>query len=138
MEILKDKRPAPGVESALGIKLLDSQHQKLLKLCDLVLESVRDENEYSEARFRQLLNDIASLAGEHFYAEEEFMRKHRYASLERHADLHGAFEERLMAHLSVAACGLETDRDFADYLNGWFHAHLAEEDQHFKRSALPG
>lgn len=138
MDSLKIKRTELGSAQVFGIKLLDGQHQKILKLCDLLCECVRNEQEYDGAHFHQVLRDFTTLAGEHFYAEEEFMRKHGYASLEGHVNLHSAFEEKLSAYLTAGYVGLEKDRSFATEVSTWVHTHLAEEDMHFKSTALQG
>ena len=131
-------RSGLGAEQVFGIKLLDGQHQKILKLCGMLCECVRIETEYDAARFHQLLRDFTALAGEHFYAEEEFMRKRGYASLETHINLHSAFEETLSAYFADGNSSLEGDRRFATEVSNWVHAHLEEEDMHFKSTSLQG
>ena len=139
MDTLKSRRAVLGADQVLGIKLLDGQHQKLLRLCDMAHECALGASEYNGARFRDIVKDVSVWSSEHFYAEEEFMKKHSYAGLERHAAKHTEFEEALAAFLTRASDGGSdaTDRAFAVFLRDWFTTHIQEEDQHFKRESLP-
>lgn len=116
----------------LGNKLLDAQHQKLLKLSQQAYDCALEASDATPQRFNDLLADISNCSQEHFYTEEEFMKKHGYAGIDNHVLKHDEFEDMLTPFLALRSQDKDAIRQMATQLLAWVTNHLREEDAHFR------
>lgn len=120
--------------ASIGNKTLDVQHQKMLKLCQMAHDVACGAFDIRRERYFDILNDLSEIAGEHFYTEEEYMKRHAYVGLDRHAAEHVAFEEALSAFIIKPEKTDSELMDFSVYLLEWLTSHIEREDVEYKRA----
>jgi hemerythrin-like metal-binding protein len=70
--------PVWTAELSVGNALVDLQHQKLITLCNKASACLDDGSPESTRKFHSLLNDLATLATEHFRTEEVLLEQNKY------------------------------------------------------------
>jgi hemerythrin len=74
---------------AVGVKLIDEQHQELFRRVNSLLESMMQAKGKEEVG--KLLSFLKDYVGEHFGAEQKLMVQYRYPELAKHKAQHDAF-----------------------------------------------
>ena len=120
---------------ALGIQIIDRQHEKLVKMVKNLLSIKQERHENDNASFLKNINETANFLQYHFITEEKLMLLLDYREYLSHKEMHGSlleeaqkltFAEAGMDHEDLAGLirlllesglhHLETnDRAFADY-----------------------
>lgn len=114
----------------LGIEALDSQHKQLVQLAAGVYEAhLRPDRGELQRRLQQLI----TLASEHFVFEEEMMVGTKYPKSavhsEHHAEILGQLD-RFSRQLLAGRCTGHADRTVA-FLNDWIASHIESFDRDF-------
>lgn len=98
----------------IGVKFIDEDHQKLLKIMQDVKRSIEQDN-YNECVV--LLNALLKEAREHFSREESFLYEAGYPDLEEHKKYHK--ELLVQADIIKRICeGIETEHDLKECFDG--------------------
>lgn len=109
-------------EYAIGIDIVDEQHQYLFKLFN-DLEGITDSHDF-QACFMKLYR----YAREHFSAEEQLMKDCHYPLLAEHRKQHDQFIFQLNS-LSIAGIyDLAAREDLKLFLSNWLVFHILGED----------
>lgn len=121
-------------ELALGLPALDEQHRQLF------LHAARFHAALLRAdpteTLEEYLGFLAAYAGEHFDAEERFMREIGYPGLEVHAAEHDAFRRRLalLAPLEEQEGPSQAVLSLVQSLDvNWLQDHVAHADMAYVR-----
>lgn len=117
---------------SVGHMLLDSQHRKLLTLCDALCQCAATAGPQSDERFHDILNELAVYAREHFAAEEEILERCAYPLLEQQRQDHIRYEERVTDVLSAATFGKLEKTELLEFISGWWSQHILVGDMAYR------
>ena len=70
----------------IGIASLDNQHRELVEQVNLIAQAIDEKKSVDEVNI--LMDDLVSLARQHFEFEEGLMTKHSFPGVEGHAKEH--------------------------------------------------
>ena len=118
---------------SVGNAVLDAQHRKLLLLCQTAAACLESDRRGATERLRDVLNDMAIYAREHFRTEEQILMEAGYPLLEFHKAEHLAYEARLGELLAEAAAGHVEGSAIAIYLAQWWHEHILCSDKQYEQ-----
>ncbi len=121
---MKQKVYAWSDELSVGNKQLDSQHQKLIEVCNRASACA----ESGSPEFHAILNDFAALVDEHFEAEEILLEKNGCPTLEAHKASHDMHRERIVELLLSGSSGHVDERRLAQVATAWLLEHMTEVD----------
>lgn len=111
----------------IGDEIIDSQHQHLFDLANQ-LSKANDNQE--TARLMMLFYRYIR---EHFFAEEDIMKKVDFPEYARHVDLHDKILHRL-SEISLSAQQESWDPgELNSFVNDWLSIHILKEDLHLGR-----
>lgn len=115
-------------EYSIGVADIDSQHQKLFKLLNMLEDSLANglESTIGGAIIKELVNYTQT----HFKEEEKLMEEIHYADIEKHRSLHRNLILEVKGILVRLKKGknYSTD-DLLKFLNHWLIDHIGEEDK---------
>lgn len=116
---------------SVGNTTLDSQHQKLLRLCKRVSEYLCDGTKASIETFHSILSELAFYADKHFELEEDVLRRVGYPHLQQQIQEHNAYREWLTEFLFVAMEGNIDKSSLQNYLEKWWLTHILDSDMQY-------
>ena len=115
-------------ELSVGNALVDLQHQKLITLCNKAYVCLDDGSPEATRKFHALLNDLATLATEHFRTEEVLLEQNNYPSLAAHMAEHDGHIESITNLLYAATKGLVDIAGAAKASSEWLISHVLNTD----------
>lgn len=115
---------------AVGVKLIDEQHQELFKRVDSLLGAMR------EGKGKSVLDPVVQFLGQytvdHFSMEERLMAQHKYPDAGAHKAAHEAFikdfgelRSQLQAQGASSTTVIQTQRRLVD----WLRDHIGKVDK---------
>lgn len=117
---------------SVGDPILDRQHQKLLSLCDALRECAATVGRESDARFHDILNELAVYAREHFASEEEILERCAYPQLEQQRQDHIRYEVQVTEALSAATFGKLEKAELLQFISAWWTQHILVSDMAYR------
>ncbi len=122
-------------EMSVGVKEIDAQHQKLVKLINELNEAM------SEGKSKQVLGDILDELIEytdtHFSTEENYMSEFDFDGLEEHKRAHAGFVKKVTDFQSKFEEGkLLLSVKVMNFLKDWLTDHIAGMDQKYSECFL--
>lgn len=111
---------------AVGFPRMDEQHIWLIDLMNQLQTGI--EAGAPPDRLLQQLDQLGTLARQHFREEEEVMQSIAYPNLELHKMLHVALLERFAAHRDEAAATGRFTPEFQEFLFQWLTGHIKGPD----------
>ena len=116
-----------SAEYLVGIRLIDEQHQQLIKLINDFYLSLKDEGAK-----RNLFDGMLSYARYHFATEEQYMREQGYPEYPGHQQEHEAFTAKALDLQARFKAGeLVTSLEATNYLRKWLSEHILQTDKRF-------
>ena len=110
-------------EYSIGVKKLDNQHKKILKIVNQNME--RQFSTQNEREMEEILEDLQNYIKEHFKTEEEYMLKHHYSGYEEQRKEHNQFVDRLFeAQKEYLKYGRVTSINIFNFVWDWFSHHI--------------
>jgi hemerythrin len=98
--------PSWSESLSVGNRLIDSQHQELITLCNRAANCAASSLPESRSVFHAILNELATLASKHFDDEEQFLKRNNCPSLVEHAAEHTKYREIITNLLIEGSAGL--------------------------------
>ena len=113
---------------AVGIDIIDQQHQVLFRLIDQLAKAI--QNETSEAELQSIFSKLHEYTLTHFATEEQLMVQHGYPADKDHLENHRALEQSL-SQLSSRAQGGEplVSLQAMNFLRQWLYHHIDDVDR---------
>ena len=122
-------------EYNINVKTMDSQHRELVNIINELQQAI-NEGEGKE-RLGQVLEKLLEYTDFHFSAEEKLMKKHGYPGYQEHSIKHTKMRSKVLSLIHDYNSGgvaktfsvlkflqdwlikhiMDTDRNYADYLN---------------------
>lgn len=114
---------------AVGVKLIDEQHQELFRRVDALLVAVMKGQ--GKPEIERLFQFLGGYVVEHFGAEEKLMAQYRYPEMAAHKKLHADFVTKF-GELKAAFDADPTSGEVAIGLNrfvgSWLRGHIGAID----------
>lgn len=115
---------------ALGVDLIDQQHQTLFRLIDQLAKAIQEG--HSEDGVQMVFGKLAEYTLTHFAAEEHLMDQYGYPGRDEHHENHQVLEHSLAQLMAKAADGeplvsLQT----MNFLRQWLYHHIDHVDREF-------
>jgi len=120
----------------LGIPRIDSQHRKLVAMCNELHEALMNRQKRSKDEWLVTVGDVLRQAVKytqtHFTDEEKLMKACGFSGYEAHKQRHKEFVQTITQVLmGFDEMTLTLGFDFADYLRDWVLSHIACEDKQY-------
>jgi len=124
-------------EMSIGIKLIDDQHKKLLKIINQLATSI---NEHSQRRDVLLIvDDLINYSDYHFTTEEKLFDKFDYDENEIHKKEHTGFVNKFISirnriskdQIYFKRSSIEIASDIFTYIVNWFIDHVLGSDRKY-------
>ena len=120
----------------LGIPRIDSQHRKLVAMCNELHEALINRQRRSKDEWLvtvgNVLRQAVGYAKTHFADEEKLMKACGFSGYEVHKQRHKEFVQTLTQVLiGFDEMTITLGFDFADYLRDWVLSHIACEDKQY-------
>ena len=113
---------------SVGQSLLDHQHRKLMALCNDLGDCLATEGPASDAKFHEILNELADYARQHFASEEELVRRHAPSQLAAQIAEHEAYFDKITNILFDASGGVLDKVGLQRFIAGWWTGHILVSD----------
>lgn len=117
----------------LGIEQIDTQHQKLISLCNFLHKSVLiSDRNIQKQNLIKVLKDCVDYVKTHFALEEKLMLQSGFLGYSEHKKAHNEFSQTILK----TARDLETKNytnalKFVMFLHDWILQHISYEDKKF-------
>lgn len=120
----------------LGIPRIDSQHRKLVAMCNELREALMNRQKRSKDEWLVTVGDVLRQAVNytqtHFTDEEKLMKACGFSGYEAHKQRHKEFVQTITQVLKgFDEMTVTLGFDFADYLRDWVLSHIACEDKQY-------
>ena len=113
----------------VGNELIDSQHQHLVKLINLIID---EKENISKDVVKAIFNELIRYANTHFHDEEELIFKSDYPNKIEHKKLHREFIKKLEAiELDIVLENPDIVDEILDFLSFWLMDHILLSDKDF-------
>ncbi|GHU08917.1 hemerythrin [Spirochaetia bacterium] len=117
---------------ALGISLIDEQHQELIRLTNELYNSCLLGDDLLKDAFSRAVKGTVDYVKYHFSAEEKLLENARYPDLEGHKKLHAAFVKQILDDVINFETGKKfVPNTFVRFLKDWILSHIAVEDKKY-------
>ena len=117
---------------SVGIKVIDEQHIKLIKLTNKLFNSCisGQERTKSDSIFLGVINEVIDYVGYHFSTEETVMERVNYPAYKNHKQEHIAFVKEVLQKVEEFNAGkINAPLSFVYYLRDWILNHIAVNDK---------
>jgi hemerythrin-like metal-binding protein len=115
----------------VGFKLIDEQHQSLVKMTNELLEACNAGETASNSAFVKTIHGAVEYAQVHFFTEEKYMKLADYPELEEHKKEHKAFVDKVQSAVSTFEDGKVCAEDLILFLKDWLIHHIAGTDKKY-------
>lgn len=122
-------------EYSIGIREVDTQHERLLDLFAHLEQAIEKERSWSDIHFG--LVNLLEFAEYHFAFEEALMRLFGYPGAEEHRQAHHGFIVRIKAKVKKTLLA-EVEPDLLKMLRDWLVEHILGTDRDYARHILGG
>jgi hemerythrin len=117
---------------AIGIRLIDEQHQKLIDITNQLFEGCLLGNETAARHFKIAIRKAVDYARHHFVTEEILMETIKYPGIEQHKREHAEFIKEILRRIR----DFEEKKPFVPnsyvrYLRDWFMTHIVFHDKKY-------
>jgi hemerythrin-like metal-binding protein len=117
---------------AVGVKIIDTQHQELFKQVNGLLEAMMKGQ--GKPEIEKLLGFLAKYVLEHFAAEERLMTQYKYPAMPTHKQQHADFVKKfleLKAIFDVKGPTGDVSIALNRFVCGWLREHIGTTDTAF-------
>jgi len=117
-------------EFSVGIKELDNQHKKIIKILNHMF--TLHGKEKNEKKKKKILGNLLEYIKEHFRTEEEYMLKHHYSGYDKQKQEHNQFIDRLCEFQKEYLKGHRLAMvNLFNFVWDWFSQHILKEDKKY-------
>jgi len=117
-------------EYALGVPLIDEQHEKLVGLLNALYDTCRPENTFAPENFKAAVETLLKHFALHFSTEKNIMARVDYPGAERHNMEHEEFVKNGRAEFNNFKEGrLFVPSNFVNFAGDWTLSHIVMHDK---------
>jgi hemerythrin-like metal-binding protein len=126
-----------GDQFSVGVKEMDVQHQRVIKIFNRLVDNARDDAR--SEKVSEALAELVEYASEHFKCEEKLLRDHGHPDLAHQEREHRAFRRQVGELCLIAFTEDESVvHDLLAFLHDWWTNHILVEDKKYATLALEG
>jgi len=133
MEMLKWNNEKMSV----GIKLIDAQHQELLKIINQLTTSIEENSQKKDILI--IIDELIKFAGYHFLTEEKLFDEFNYEETEVHKNEHKEFSTKFIKmrnklledELYKSKSAVIIAEEVFNYIINWFIHHVTGSDKKY-------
>jgi hemerythrin len=115
---------------AIGIKLIDEQHQGLIRLTNELFLSCLKGGDVANARFLKAIRETVQYVQYHFATEEAIQKRIHFPGYAEHKKQHESFVKEVLIAVAEFNSGKKfLPNKFAKYLRDWVLSHIAVSDK---------
>ena len=115
---------------SVGIKLVDDQHQELIKLTNKLFINCMAGREQSRTAFMDTIREAIDYVGYHFSTEEKIMERVNYPDTAAHIKEHKEFVKQVLIKVDDFKAGrITAPLSFVYFLRDWILHHVAVNDK---------
>ncbi|WP_010257106.1 bacteriohemerythrin [Treponema primitia] len=115
---------------SIGIKLVDEQHQGLIRLTNELFLSCLKGGDVANARFLKTIRETVQYVQLHFATEEAIQKRINYPEYASHKKQHESFVKEVLLTVAEFNSGKKfLPNKFAMYLRDWVLTHIAVSDK---------
>ncbi|NOQ30511.1 MAG: bacteriohemerythrin [Helicobacteraceae bacterium] len=113
---------------SLGVKVLDDDHKKLLKIINHLSEAI--DNDAKSDEFEIIFADLEDYTIKHFQREESFIKQCSYESYDEHCKQHQSFANKIpdLKEKFFATKSYINAKEITTFLTDWLINHIITED----------
>jgi hemerythrin-like metal-binding protein len=116
---------------SVHFKVIDDQHQGLVKMTNELLEACNRGGAAADSAFMKTIHSAVEYAQVHFYTEEKYMKQANYPELEAHQAEHKLFVAKVLSAVKDFECGKACAENLAVFLRDWLLNHIAGTDKKY-------
>jgi len=118
-------------EYSVGVKSLDEQHQKIIKLINTLIDHHNDD--VKSDTISEVLQEMVKYAQQHLDYEEQLLEKHEYPKLMQHAAIHVEYLEQVASFsFDIMAQDNSIPTNLLEFLHEWWVRHILYEDMKYR------
>ncbi|AEF86195.1 hemerythrin family protein [Treponema primitia ZAS-2] len=115
---------------SIGIRIVDEQHQGLIRLTNELFISCLKGGEVANARFLKTIRETVQYVQFHFATEEAIQKRVHYPDYAAHKKEHESFVKEVLLSVAEFNSGKKfLPNKFAKYLRDWVLTHIAVSDK---------
>ncbi|MCL2373724.1 MAG: bacteriohemerythrin [Treponema sp.] len=116
---------------SVRLKLIDEQHQHLIKLTNRLFAACMAGKEQTKTVFSETIREAIDYVGYHFGTEEKLMERIDYPEFSKHKQEHVNFVKEVLSKLEEYTNGkkLFAPLSFVYFLRDWILHHVAVSDK---------
>jgi hemerythrin len=115
-------------EFSVGIRELDNQHKKIIKILNQIF--ALHEKEKDEKELEKIISNLYEYIKDHFRKEEEYMLNHNYAGYDKQKQEHNQFIDRFSEFQGEFLKGHRlTTINLFNFVWDWFSQHIVKLDK---------
>ena len=124
---------------SVGIKSIDSQHQKFFEIINEIYYLIRQPN-IDLPHISKVVNELTTYADFHLAYEEKYFKEFNYPDAKTHIAAHDNYRTAINKYL-LAISQPNTDitkiaLDVADFVKDWLSDHILAVDQKYSQFFL--
>jgi hemerythrin-like metal-binding protein len=113
-----------------GIRSMDMQNQKLIKLINDLYKELRKEK--SNGAIEEVLIEMTTYAEEHLQVEEGILEANGYPDLANHIAIHQSYRDQLTTLMAESKNDHEAAvKNTYAFLRQWWMGHIVTEDKKY-------
>jgi hemerythrin len=114
-----------------GIAEIDGQHNRIISQINYLIDNLNSEDKaYLNG---EIIRKLDKYSKEHFFTEEEFLRKINYPNREDHLKLHQAFKmNTIKLAITVLKGNDHVPEETIKFLKKWWSNHILKADMEYK------
>jgi hemerythrin len=117
---------------SVGVRVLDQQHQQLIKVLNRLISTQGTINTHSET-VSDTLGVMTRYAQAHFKAEERLMEAYGFPGLEEQKIQHRDFRKKTVDFCTATTLGVDQIPEaLLVYLSDWWVHHILEDDMAYR------
>ena len=116
---------------SVGVEVIDKQHKNLVDLINSI-ETCNEKDTIDVKQVSSIIQKLIHYTQTHFKEEEEVMRRHAFAGLERHKKLHKDFIDKVKLFEDKFEKGPKQVLEIMlPFLTKWLQHHILVEDKKY-------
>lgn len=121
------------LENSVGVKELDTQHQKIFSLINRLHGAMKQNRAHTE--IKTILQELVDYANYHFSTEEKYFDQFNFEFKQAHTDNHHYYTQKIneFVEKSNQQTGLILSYELIDFLEDWWLHHINIEDKKYTK-----
>jgi hemerythrin-like metal-binding protein len=117
---------------SVGSSLLDSQHRKLLKLCNALGDALSGAPTSAHLDFHEILHELSEYSRQHFATEETMLHSYGYPNLQAQKDDHLEYCRQIAEQSLAATTGMANQINLQQFISQWWTDHILVSDMEYR------